>query len=57
MVDIGVDLTTAPEVRTCKECGNPYTIQNYEKSHPQIRDLCIPCLEKEIKKFWERQDV
>jgi hypothetical protein len=57
MVDIGVDLSTTPEIRTCKECGSPYTIQNYERSHPRIRDLCLPCLEKAIQKFWEDQRV
>lgn len=58
MVDIGVDLAKAPEVRICKVCGNPYTISNYATAHPEARDLCLSCLEKEIAKRAEaRADV
>lgn len=41
------------EVRTCVKCGNPYTIDNYEKANPMVRDLCLPCIEEEFEKRQE----
>ena len=44
------------EVRTCVECGNLYTISDYEKSNPKVRDLCLGCLEKKIYRVQEERE-
>lgn len=37
------------EVRTCAKCGGPYLLPlEYENANPDIRDLCIDCIEEYV---------